>query len=276
MPPIFSVIVSTYNSEKWLKNVLLGFEMQCFKDFELIIADDGSSSSTKELIKKISPRLFYSINHVWHPDNGFQKTIILNKALKASKGDYIVFTDGDCIPRADFLYNHFKHKVRGCFLSGGYFKLNIYLSNLIKDEDIKSQSCFSIKWLLKRGLPFSYKNLKISSSENTSIFLNSITITKPTWNGHNSSGWRSDIFSINGFDERMKYGGEDREMGERLINIGVKGKQIRYSAICLHLDHSRGYVDESSWKLNNKIRKSTKINKNIWTNFGIIKNKIKE
>ena len=70
----------------------------------------------------------------------------------------------------------------------------------------------------------------------------------------------------------MKYGGEDREMGERLINYGIKAKQIRYSAICLHLDHTRGYIDKSSWILNNKIRKSTKIDKKIWTDFGIVKN----
>ncbi len=272
MSPLFSVILSTYNSEKWLKKVLLGFAKQSFKDFELIIADDGSRGSTNELIKKLRPILFYSINHVWHPDNGFQKTIILNKALQASIGSYIVFTDGDCIPRADFLYFHFINKSKGYFLSGGYFKLDMYLSNLISVTDIRDQSCFSIRWLRNRGLPFSYKNLKISSGEYMSRFLNFITPTKPSWNGHNSSAWRSDIFSINGFDERMKYGGEDREMGERLINYGIKAKQIRYSAICLHLDHTRGYIDKSSWMLNNKIRKSTKIDKKIWTDFGIVKN----
>ena len=66
------------------------------------------------------------------------------------------------------------------------------------------------------------------------------------------------ILSVNGFDERMQYGGEDRELGERLFNMGIKSKQIRYSAICLHLDHSRGYVQPEMIEKNNRIRKTTK------------------
>ena len=271
MSPFFSVILSTYNSELWLKKVLLGFAQQSFKDFELIIADDGSRSSTKDLIENIRQILFYPVQHAWHPDNGFQKTIILNKALNISKGKYIVFTDGDCIPRRDFLETHNKFKAKGSFLSGGYFKLNRSLSNIISEEDIFLQNCFSIRWLRKRGLSISFNNIKIYTCVPISRVLNKLTPTKPTWNGQNSSGWRKDIFSINGFDERMKYEGEDREFGERLINFGIKPKQIRYSAICLHLDHSRGYVDNFSLELNNKIRLETKKKYRIWSDYGLIK-----
>ena len=71
-----SVIVSTYNSELWLNKVLIGFNNQTFRDFEILVADDGSDPKTRDLIKLIKPNLFYKIKHVWHPDNGFQKTII--------------------------------------------------------------------------------------------------------------------------------------------------------------------------------------------------------
>ena len=74
--------------------------------------------------------------------------------------------------------------------------------------------------------------------------LNSVTPTKRTWNGHNASCWRSDALKVNGFDERMKYGGEDVEFGYRLVNTGLKASKIRYLAPCLHLDHPRGYVNE--------------------------------
>tara|TARA_B100000686_G_C16806128_1_gene990616 strand:+ start:1132 stop:1953 length:822 start_codon:yes stop_codon:yes gene_type:complete len=265
----FSVILSTYNSEAWLEKVVFGFQYQTFKNFEIIIADDGSGLSTKKLISNLKKVVFFPIFHVWHPDNGFQKTTILNKALLKSRGDYIVFTDGDCIPRSDFLEIHNKHKKLGYFLSGGYFKLPMDISKIIKPYDIESQNCFSLKWLNKLGLPFSYKNLKLNSNKLISSLLNFFSPTKATWNGHNSSGWRSDLFSVNGFDERMKYGGEDRELGERLINYGIKTKQIRYSAICIHLDHERNYVDINSWKINNKIRSITRKEKKIWTNYGI-------
>jgi glycosyltransferase involved in cell wall biosynthesis len=42
--PKISIIVSTYNAEEWLKKVLWGFEQQIFKDFEVVIADDGSNA----------------------------------------------------------------------------------------------------------------------------------------------------------------------------------------------------------------------------------------
>ena len=85
----------------------------------------------------------------------------------------------------------------------------------------------------------------------------------------NSSGWRKDILAVNGFDERMQYGGEDREMGERLFNMGIRSKQIRYSAIILHLDHGRPYVNQEAWDLNNKIRKETRQSHRIRTEYGI-------
>ncbi len=269
----FSVIVSTFNSELWLHKVLIGFNNQTYKDFELIVADDGSDHKTRDLIEKIKHNVFYKITHVWQPDHGFQKTIILNKALLKSNGNYIVFTDGDCIPRSDFLETHNKFKKNGFFLSGGYFKLNEDLSKLINIEDISSENCFKYNWLRENGLVMSIKNLKILSNDTLAKIFNSITTTRPSWNGHNSSGWRKDIFSVNGFDERMKYGGEDRELGERLTNFGIRPKQIRYSAICLHLHHKRSYVNQNSWNQNNRIRSETRIQKLKWTNYGLVKDK---
>jgi hypothetical protein len=98
------------------------------------------------------------------------------------------------------------------------------------------------------------------------------TPTKPTWNGHNASGWKADLISVNGFNEEMQYGGEDRELGERLVNMKLLPKQIRYSAFCLHLDHERGYVSEEIWNKNDAIRADTKANKTIKTSSGIYPN----
>ncbi|WP_229748054.1 galactosyltransferase-related protein [Lacimicrobium alkaliphilum] len=101
--------------------------------------------------------------------------------------------------------------------------------------------------------------------------LNIMTPTKATWNGHNASGWRKDIFAANGFDERMQYGGEDRELGERLFNRGIKSKQIRYSAICLHLDHARSYVKPQMLIKNKAIREHTRVKNVLRTPYGIEK-----
>ena len=117
----------------------------------------------------------------------------------------------------------------------------------------------------------SFKNNKITASSFKAKILNALTPSNASWNGHNSSGWKTDLLAVNGFDERMQYGGEDRELGERLFNKGIKSKQLRYSIICVHLDHARGYVKPEMIAANLKIRETTKNDKKVWTNFGIVK-----
>ncbi len=267
-----SIILSTYNSPKWLEKVLWGYKSQSVQDFEIVIADDGSKGDTKQLVDSFSGQFKNSLVHVWHEDKGFRKTIILNKAILASNTDYLLFSDGDCIPRNDFVETHIKYREPGYFLSGGYYKLPLDISQKITEQNIINQDCFDLKWLKLNGLPSTYKNLKFVAKDwKLENLLNKITTTKPSWNGHGASGWKTDIVKVNGFDERMEWGAEDREMGDRLWNLGIKSKQIRYSAICIHLDHARGYVHEEALKNNHKIWNETKHHKKIYTDYGIIK-----
>ena len=261
------VIISTYNNPEWLEKTLWGYMCQKRMADEIIIADDGSTSETRELIDTFAHKL--PIRHVWHEDNGFQKTKILNDALRASESDYLVFTDQDCIPRDDFLLTHERHARIGHFLSGGYFKLPMSISKQLTQDDINTQRAFSLQWLKEQGLSWNFKCTKLVKSSWFTSMMNTITPAKATWNGMNSSGWRDDIIEARGFDERMKYGGEDRELGERLMNAGIKSLQIRYLAITLHLDHDRPYKNEEHWKINNAIRLATRRMKLTRTAHGL-------
>lgn len=271
MFPIISVIISTYNQPKWLDKVLVGYEQQLFKNFEIIIADDGSTSETASVIQKFQEQSPLKITHIWQEDQGFQKTKILNKAILASTSDYLLITDGDCIPRNDFVLKHFELRKPSCFLSGGYYKLPKHISKLITHSDIVSQLCFDASWLLNKGLKKSFKLNKLTSFGTKEKLLNTFTPTKATWDGMNASGWKKDILAVNGFDERMAYGGEDRELGERMINNGVKAIQIRYSAICVHLFHDQNYKNEANYQRNLELRKITKKQNKVWTEYGVIK-----
>ena len=82
-------------------------------------------------------------------------------------------------------------------------------------------------------------------------------------------GYRSR--AVNGFDERMVYGALDRELGERLINYGVRPIQIRHQSCLIHLYHKQGYVCDEGKAFNQSIRKAVKDKRLIWTDFGIIK-----
>lgn len=269
--PAISVIISTYNAPKWLTKTLVGYGCQSIKNFELVIADDGSTESTKSVINSFRNKFQFPIQHIWHEDDGFQKSKILNKAILACKSDYILMSDGDCIPRKDFLEVHLNKRQPNHFLSGGYYKLPMSTSQKITKEDIENQLCFDLDWLKENGVKKSYKNIKFKVSGATEVLLNRFTPTKSTWNGHNASGWKQDIMEVNGMDERMQYGGQDRELGERLMNKGINGIQIRYSAVCIHLDHARGYAKKESIEKNLAIRKHTKETKSTWTKFGIVK-----
>lgn len=268
-PKRISVILSTYNMPAWLEKTLWGYAHQTHRNFEIVLADDGSGAETGDLIQRVGQETGLDIKHVWHQDDGFQKCVIMNRAIEAAEGDYLLFSDGDCVPRADFVDWHHRLARPGFFLSGGYYKLPMALSELISKEDIASGDAFSVRWLRHHGLPFSHRLLRLSASGAMAKVLNKLTTTRATWNGHNASGWMDDIVNANGFDERMRYGGEDRELGERLENAGIHALQIRFQAICLHLDHGRGYVTEEDLQRNRQIRDITLKEKRTRTDHGI-------
>ncbi|MEL6108621.1 MAG: glycosyltransferase family 2 protein [Planctomycetota bacterium] len=258
LPRRVSVILSTYNMPAWLTKSVWGFACQSVVPFEVLIADDGSGKETRETIERLQGETNLRIRHVWHEDDGFQKCRILNRAIEQADGDYLIFSDGDCIPRSDFVEQHVRAARADRFLSGGYYKLPMSLSERIDENDIRSGLAFSVSWLRQNGLPFSHRLLRLSAGPISAPILNAFTTTRPTWNGHNASGWKHDLVRAGGFDERMRYGGEDRELGERLVNAGLRPIQIRFHAICLHLDHARGYVNDVDLKNNLRIREETR------------------
>jgi len=264
-----SIIMTTYNQPDWLEKTLWGYAVQTVKDFEIVIADDGSGPPTFERIAYLRKETGLEIIHVWQEDQGFRKCTAQNRAITASRADYLIFTDGDCIPRRDFVEAHLRFAQPGRYLSGGYYKLPLHVSRMITSDDIRSNVIFNAAWQLKAGTPFNPRLSKFHLGETLAAFCNHYSTTLATFNGMNSSAWREDVLRVNGFDERMSYGGEDREFGQRLENAGVRPLQIRYSALCLHLDHNRGYRTDDDVAANRKINRETREAGTTWTPYGI-------
>ncbi len=263
-----SVIFTTYNSPEWLKKTIWGFQQQTWKHFEIIIADDGSTNETRDVVDALREETNLDIKHIWQEDNGFQKCRILNKAVLKASNEYLIFTDGDCIPRKDFVETHIKSAKPGYFLTGTYIKLPMQTSKSITKEDIASERCFALDWLRQHGYNNSKNNIKLTASGKWARFLNTFTTTNANFSGANASLWKDDAIKVGGFDERMHYGGEDREFGVRLKNAGTIAERVRFSAICLHLDHSRGYVDPELVKKNKALRKYNEKHKVAKTDYG--------
>ena len=213
------------------------------------------------------------IKHVWHEDNGFQKCKILNKAILHVETDYIVFSDGDCIPHPEFLAEHVRYIKPNRFLTGSVVRLPMSTSELITKDNIVDGTCFDWKWLVKNGPPITRKKLKYQAKEYKAkgwwaTVLNNISSAPKKFLGCNASAWTKDILAVNGFDQRMQYGGLDRELGVRLRNNGVKAKHVRYNAHVIHLDHARGYRDPEMMAKNKKLRIFNEKNKIKTTEFG--------
>ena len=266
--PLLSVIITTYNEPDWLELCLESYRRQTNRNFEIIIADDGSSCETKDVINSFPDIIS---EHIWQPDNGFQKTKILNKAITASKSNYLLFTDGDCIAPKDLIETHLTNRRQNCFLSGSYYKLDEICSSKL-NKALIHENIFNAKTLKNLGHKLKFKAIKFLAPLQIKKTLDLLTPTKATWNGHCSSGWKNDILKVNGFDERMTYGGLDRELGERLINSGIKPIQIRHRSCVIHLHHKQEYNSKESWDNNKEIRKEVKDNSLTWTHFGINQN----
>ena len=264
-----SVIITTFNQPGQLEKVLWGYSGQRHRDFELIIADDGSGPATTEVIDRVSNDAGLDVLHVWHEHRGFRKTEILNRAIMAATSEYLIFSDGDCIPRDDFVANHVRLSEPGWFLSGGYLKLPPAVSSAITAEAIRSGEATDPSWLRARGWKPGKRAFRLLRAPGLASFLDRVTPTRRTWNGHNSSAWKSALVAANGFDLDMAYGGLDRALGERLMNAGVRGKQVRHRTPCLHLHHDRPYADPLKWKRNHEIRDRIKRNHETRARVGI-------
>lgn len=265
------VVISTYNNPEWLEKTLWGYIVQTHKADEIIIADDGSDNRTRELIARYCDLL--PIRHVWHEDEGFRKTTILNKAVAEAESDYLIFTDQDLIPRRDFVSQHYRHARKGHFVSGGAVKISRVTSEQITREDVAEGRIFNIEWLVEHGTKRSGKMRKLWCNRLVCSIMNHITTAKASWNGGNSSTWREYIINANGFDTRMRYGAEDREFGQRLENNGIRGIQLRYNIPLIHLWHERPYVNDEDWRRNRAIWKETQKLRKTKTEYGIWKKK---
>lgn len=264
-----TVILSTYRWPRALALALRGYALQTWRPFEIVIADDGSGPETARVVEEAKHGLRLPIIHVWQEDDGFRKTEILNRAIVAASGDYLVFSDGDCIPRKDFLAQHWKLSEKGAFLSGGCLRLKPGLSGDLQDEDVETGRIFDSSWLRRQGWSGGHRRLRLTRSNLLASLLDGLTTTRPTWNGHNASTWKEAILQVNGFDLGMGYGSEDRILGERLRNLGLKGRQIRFRAPVVHLHHERPYRNIRVMRRNKRLRKRIRREGEVRSGIGL-------
>ena len=134
-----SVIVTTYDRQDALGAALRGLERQTDRNFEIIVADDGSTEATREFVVRRAARLDISLKHVWQEDRGFRLAEIRNRAIAASTGNYVVFLDGDCIVPPTFLAAHRALAEPGFFVGGNRVLLSRSLTEEILANNLEPE-----------------------------------------------------------------------------------------------------------------------------------------
>ncbi len=230
-----AVLISTYNSPESLRKTLLGLTVQTHRDFETIVADDGSGPETELILQK---RAFRSlgIRHLWQPDRGWRKPRILNWAIAECLSDYIIFLDGDTIARADFVESHLRESRPKTYISGSRVHILQDVHRQFTDEDILTNRVFDIQELAKFDPELLKQRRRLHARWPTAM--NLLTYRPNVFMGCNASAWREDLLAVNGFDEEFDYGSEDRDLGARLTNSGCRSRWLKYSFVQLHLYHS--------------------------------------
>jgi glycosyltransferase involved in cell wall biosynthesis len=235
---MISILLATYNWPQALKLCLESLATQTDKNFEIIIADDGSTESTKQVIESIKGSHPAAINHLWQEDQGFRKTKILNQAIAAAHGDYLVFLDGDCIVQPDFVARHRELAQKGYLVTGSRILLNESLTQELLTWSNWNFARFTENLIGKRlsGGINKYWPLKIKLGNGSWR-----DYKKFVWRrikGCNMACWKADAEAINGFDETMTgWGHEDADFIFRLQHHGIHRKSGSWSSEVLHLFH---------------------------------------
>ncbi|MDE5739744.1 MAG: glycosyltransferase family 2 protein [Bacteroidaceae bacterium] len=243
-----TLIITTYNKPVFLELVLKSVMRQRVLPCEVIVADDGSKDETRMLIERYQAQFPVPLVHSWIPDEGFRLSKSRNVAIAKAKGDYIIMIDGDIVVGPSFVQDHVWAREEGCFINGSRARLTEKATRRHcerRDAHITAFTPGLKRPLVMVRMPWLHRVAKGASG-----------IAKIR--GCNMSFWKKDLVAVNGFEERFEgWGCEDTELADRLYHIGVRRKNIKGLAPCVHLYHPKAAENYKTHKENIAIREET-------------------
>lgn len=253
---LISIIITTYNWPEALAACLDSLQDQHDQGFEIIIADDGSTPETQQLVANFKQASPIPVSHIYQEDSGFRAGTIRNKAVAACRGDYLLFMDGDCVAFPNFIDRHRKLAETGYFIPGNRLLLSESYTKKVLQQKIplhkQSVGFFLTQWLqrhVNRLLPLLYIPVNHWRYRHPQRWQKAMTC--------NLAVWKQDFFAVNGFDEIFEgWGYEDSDLVIRLIHNGIKRKEGRFAVPVIHLWHrqnDRSQHDENYQRLLNRL-----------------------
>ncbi len=194
---MISVVIPLYNKAKSIVTTLQSVLDQTYKDFELIVVDDGSTDNSLNVVRSFVHSLnVHSFIRIIHKENGGVSSA-RNRGIQEAKGEYVAFLDGDDIWDKDFLNE---------------------LARLIKDYpgmSIYGLGCEQIRRGERLALGENYYRGKTSWSYETMAFTGSSACVR-----------KQDAIEVGLFDTRMTHG-EDIDMWWRLMLLHGGASDMR-------------------------------------------------
>ena len=244
--PGIAVIVSTCDRPDALDAVLRSLAVQTYRRFEIVVADDGSGPGTGELVAQRAEGPGPRVRHVRQEDRGYRLAAVRNRAAAATEQPYLIFLDGDCLVRPDYVERHARLAEPGHFVHGSRVRLDPGLSRTAIERGPGIGRWSATRWLgewiqgrVDRFTPL----LRVPLGPLRRL-------SERRWRGVkgcNLALWRSDLLVVNGFDEGFEgWGFEDNDLVVRLIRNGVRRKEGRYAVPVLHLWHELRPPDPAS------------------------------
>jgi len=255
MAPTASLLVVCFNDLVVLERMLRCHVMCSGPELlEILVCDDGSSENVKGLLERLGKSSRIPLRHVFQEDRGWDAPGIRNKGAMQAQGDYLIFTDYDCIPHPRFAEDHLKAAEKGAFVFGD----RAHVGKAWRQSF--SSSRWSRFWHSVRGRikkrsrvfrsplekPLRFRRGDISQFEE----IGSLALTCTF------GVWREDFLHVNGFDESFKFWWpEDIELSARLLNAGLMLKKFKRQCLVFHLDHdgSRRPTPESEARIRHSL-----------------------
>jgi putative sugar O-methyltransferase len=252
-----SVLIAVYYGVRELELVLTGFRRQSCREFEVVIADDGSGPEMRAFVESFARDSPFPLQYVSQPDEGFRKCRILNEAVRVSSAPYLIFIDADCIPYPNFVQAHLEQRAPRAVLCGRRVNLSAGMSRTLTAHDVLAGKLdgFSPRLVLdalrgraghlEEGLEIRNPGLRRWLHRRA----------QPVLFGCNYSLEKTLLEEVNGFNEDfVDYWGEDMELGYRLRAAGAELRWVRHSAIQYHLYHAQRAKTERSCELLERAR----------------------
>jgi len=242
--PDSSILVTTFRRPRHLALVLESIAMQrgVPRDFEVVVADDGSGDATAEVVERFAATVDIPVRFTTQQHEGFRLARVRNNAARLARGDYLLFLDGDCILPRDHLAAHRARRRPGLALLGHCARLPEETSRLLVPDNLSVMNlaglvpAAEIRALARRHRRARWHNLLRHP-------------TKPRLTGGDFGIWRADFERVNGFDERfVGWGQEDDDLGLRLRAAGLRLESVLDLTRSLHVWHPTDPTATPRWR----------------------------